>query len=273
MDASSPKLRVGILGAGEVAQVVHLPTLSLLNNIYTITAIYDISTTSTAVCATRFHIPKITSSAAELINDQEIDLIFILTSDEYHESYTIATLAAGKNVMVEKPLTLSVPSAQRILDAERHAPNGARVFVGYMRRYAPSFVHAFRRECASMDRILYARSRGIIGPNSYFVGQSGMFPVKPTTTTAADSVTAGSGDERARLLAGLLQEAFGGREVSQEMRGFCRFLGSLGSHDLSLMREALGGPPTAVTAVSANEPFYTAMFVVSACRWEVLVHV
>ena len=246
------KLHVGILGAGEVAQVIHLPTLSLLSNLYTIAAVCDISATSIAFCASRYDIPVATTDAEILISNPEIDVIFNLTSDEFHETYTIAALRAGKNVMVEKPLTLSLASGQRILDAERNAPNGARVFVGYMRRYAPSFVNAFRRECATMEKIVYARSRGIVGPNSYFVGQSGTFPIKAT------DFPPGSSEERAKLLDGLLEEAFEGKQITTERRDFGRFLGSLGSHDLSLLREALGSP-VAVTAVSTNEPFYSAM--------------
>ena len=41
---------------------------------------------------------------------------------------------------------------------------------------------------------------------------------------------------------------------------YYRFLGSLGSHDLSLMREALGGLPESIGAVSINDPFYSAVF-------------
>lgn len=61
--------------------------------------------------------------------------------------------------MIEKPITLSIPSAQRIIDAEQQAPNGARVFVGYMRRYAKSFTQTFKREVDGIGRILYARAR------------------------------------------------------------------------------------------------------------------
>ena len=179
----------------------------------------------------------------------------ILTSDEFHETFAIAALRAGKNVMVEKPLTLSVASARRIVEAEREAPGGARVFVGYMRRYAASFVGAFRRECEGIERILYARSRGIAGDNSYFVGQSGTFPVKGT------DFPKGADEERRGLLDGLLREAWGEeeREVTGERREYCRFLGTLGSHDLSLLREVLGSP-RAVTGVSTHAPFYSAMF-------------
>jgi predicted dehydrogenase len=158
-------IHVGVIGAGEVAQLLHLPTLQLLNHLYRIVAVCDLSPKAVGFCTSRHHIPTGTTDPYEVIDSPHIDLIFNLTSDEFHETYTIAALA-GKHVMVEKPLSLSLPSAQRIIDAEKKARNGARVFVGYMRRYAPTFVNAFKREVASIDKILYARSRGIVGPNA-----------------------------------------------------------------------------------------------------------
>ncbi|KAI9697210.1 MAG: hypothetical protein M1836_004774 [Candelina mexicana] len=249
----APKvLNIGLIGAGEVAQVIHLPTLSLLPHLYRIISISDLSPTTLSSIQSRYPTIKTTTDPLSIISSSEIDVVFILTSDEYHETYTIAALAAGKHVMVEKPLTLSAASAERILEAERKATNGARVFVGYMRRYAPSFVGAFKREVEGIDRVLYARCRGIVGPNAYFVNQSGTSPVKNT------DFPEGSLAERDRLLDGLLQEAFEAKEVTKERRDFCRFLGSLGSHDLSLMRETLGFPES-VAGVSVNEPFYSAI--------------
>ena len=55
-----------------------------------------------------------------------------------------------------------------------------------------------------------------------------------------------------------MAEAFNGPTSAKNMK-FCRFLGSLGSHDLSLMREAIGFPES-VCGVSANERFYSAIF-------------
>lgn len=75
--------------------------------------------------------------------------------------------------MLEKPLTLSTPSAERILAAERAAPNGARVFVGYMRRYARSFTKSFMREFEGLGMVMYARVRDFSGPNARFVDESG----------------------------------------------------------------------------------------------------
>jgi len=162
-------LRVGVISVGEVTQVIHLPTLQLHDHLYTVFAISDVSLKTLSSCASRYKIHFATINPYDIINEPDIDVILILTSDEFHETYTTAALKAGKHVMLEKPLTLCVPSAQRIVDAETTAPNGARVFVGYMRRYAPNFVNAFKSEISSIDKILYARCRGIVGPNSYFV--------------------------------------------------------------------------------------------------------
>ncbi|KAF2725480.1 NAD(P)-binding protein [Polychaeton citri CBS 116435] len=249
----TPKLRVGILGAGEVAQVIHLPTLALLSDLFTTVSVCDISAQTAAHCAQKFHVSHSTTDPHAVIKHPDVDVVFVLTSDEQHCPLAVATLQAGKHVMIEKPITLSLPSAQRIIDAEKTAPNGARVFVGYMRRYATTFTQAFKREVGGIPRILYARSRDIVGPNSFFVSQSGTFQKR------WEDFPDGAGAERERLMSALVGETFGGGEVTKEMYQYCRFLGSLGSHDLSLMREALGFPES-VEAVSANEPFYSAIF-------------
>lgn len=202
-------------------------------------------------CASKFHIPLATTDPDDLFQSHDIDVIFILTSDEYHEPYAIAALEAGKHVMIEKPVSLSIQSAKRMIEAEKTAA-GPRIFVGYMRRYAASFTQAFKREIASIPRILYGRVRDFSGPNAKFVSESGTFQVKN------GDFPPGSGKERARRVDSLLSEAFHGRPITEQRSNFCRFLGSLGSHDLSLMREVLGLPQN-VIGVSANHPFYSAV--------------
>jgi D-serine deaminase-like pyridoxal phosphate-dependent protein len=121
-----------------------------------------------------------------------------------------------------------------------------------MRRYAPSYLRAFKREVASIPRILYARVRDFSGPNAQFVDQSGTFQVKGTDFPPEAT------EERNARLAALYAEAFPNQEITPEKRRMCHFLGSLGSHDLSLMRETIGVPEK-VVGVSANDLFYSAI--------------
>jgi predicted dehydrogenase len=204
-------------------------------------------------CAEKYHIALSTTDPEDIFKHPDIDVIFNLTSDEFHEYYTIAALKAGKHVMLEKPITLSLPSVERIIEAEQQALNNARVFVGYMRRYAKSFTQTFKREVATIPRILYARSRDFSGPNAKFVSESGTFQVNNTDFSVRAAV------ERQERLDALFGEAFPGQTVTPEMEQYCRFLGGLGSHDISLMREILGFPD-AVAGVSVNHPFYSAIF-------------
>ncbi|CAH0027486.1 unnamed protein product [Clonostachys rhizophaga] len=248
--SSSRILGVGIIGAGEVFQVCHGPCLFLLSHQYKIESVCDISQTQLNHSATKFHIPHTTSEPQEVIDNPKVDVVFILTSDDSHEALAIASLKANKHVFVEKPMTLSIPSAERILAAQNKST--AKAFVGYMRRYAPSYVNAFKREIATIPKILYARVRDFSGPNAQFVNQSGTFQVKGT------DFPPGATEERNQRFESLFKEAFPGQEVTDEKRRLCRFLGSLGSHDLSLMRETLGFPE-AVLGASANDPFYSAI--------------
>ncbi|KAI0153269.1 myo-inositol 2-dehydrogenase [Xylariaceae sp. FL1272] len=245
------RIRVGVIGAGEVFQICHGPCLLLMSHLYSIEAICDISATCIEHCARKFHIPQKTTNPDDVISNPDVDLVMVLASDDVHAPLAIAALKAGKRVFVEKPLTLSLPSAQAILDAEK-AAGGNRVFVGYMRRYAPSYTQAFMREISTIPKILYARVRDFSGPNANFTTQSGTFAIKPTDFPPE------SGPKRDARLEILFREAFPGQEITTAHRQYCRFLGSLGSHDISLMRETLGFPDK-ISSVSANEPFYTAM--------------
>ncbi|PWY83087.1 myo-inositol 2-dehydrogenase [Aspergillus sclerotioniger CBS 115572] len=250
---SSPqRLSVGIIGAGEVFQVCHGPCLLLLSHLFKIESICDLSPKTVDHCAAKFFIPHKTATPQEVIDNPNVQVIFILTSDDSHAPLAIASLKAGKNVFIEKPVSLSLPSVESIIAAEKAAPGNARVFVGYMRRYAPSYLQAFKREIATIPKILYARIRDFSGPNAQFVNQSGTFQVKHSDYPPHAT------EERNRCLDTLFAEVFPDQDITDEKKNYCRFLGSLGSHDISLMRETLGFPEE-VVGVSVHDPFYSAI--------------
>ncbi|KIW63657.1 hypothetical protein PV04_08642 [Phialophora macrospora] len=254
MTATPRIVKVGIIGCGEITQVAHIPTLCFLSDLFTITYLCDVSAESLKHNAQKVinHVPQTTQDPAELCASPDVELVFIASSDEYHAIHVIEALKYDKHVFIEKPMALCLRDADAIIEAEERSKG--RVMVGYMRRYAAAFLEAVK-EVGGMDKILYARVRDIIGPNSHFVAQSGTFP-KVFKDFSLDIVR--DKNERASELAHQALSAECGLAVTAESTRMWRLLGGLGSHDLSAMREVLGMPQRALGA-SLKLPFWSAL--------------
>jgi predicted dehydrogenase len=152
-------VNIGIIGCGEVSQVIHIPTLNHMSDFYKITYLCDISPGALAFCSQKVinHIPKTTVDAGELCQSPDVDVVFVANADEYHVLHTLLALKYDKHVFVEKPMAMTLAGASSILQAE--AASRGRVMVGYMRRYAAVFIDAVQ-EIGGLDKILYARIRG-----------------------------------------------------------------------------------------------------------------
>ncbi|KAJ5105312.1 hypothetical protein NUU61_002659 [Penicillium alfredii] len=276
---STPVLRVGILGATDTAQATYLPILHSDPTHFHLSIIYDPNPEVTQHCQAQFKIPYRTSVADDVLRHAGIDLVLNLLPMEDREQYTVAALKAGKHVMVEAPLSLSIPGWQHIRGAikKRNATtatgvttqsngdtnnsveskNNPKIFVSCAYRYAPCFTEVFKKELASLDRIYYARCRNIAGAPS----------INPRPTTNGNKPTkngtngAATNPNTTAQFRALLADVFGGPEedLTPDRAAFCRFLGTRGGHDLSLMRECLG-LPDAVSSVSITVPFYSVVF-------------
>jgi hypothetical protein len=236
---SSPQsLHTDHSSCGEITQVAHIPTLGFLSDKFKVTYLCDVSDGALAHCASKVtgEKPHTTRSAETLCSAPEVDIVMIANSDAFHVPHALLALHHGKTVFIEKPMALSLKDADSIIALEKDSPG--KVMVGYMRRYASAFIDAVK-EIGSLDQVQYARVRDIVGPNSDFVGQSGTFPKVFSDFRAEDSSELAA-KTREFLEQGLSAEL--GIEVSEDTANQWRNLGSLGSHDLSAMREALGMP-------------------------------
>jgi predicted dehydrogenase len=155
-----------------------------LSDYFKITYLCDISEQALFHCAGKItgEPPQTTTSAEELIQSSDVDLVFVCSAHDYHSQHVILALQHDKPVFVEKPMCMTLRDADAIIQTEKRSKGW--VMVGYMRRYASAFTAALK-EIEAMERISYARVRGsiprctnvdIIGPNSYFVTQSATFP-------------------------------------------------------------------------------------------------
>ena len=127
-------LRVGLLGLGAIAQVVHLPVLHSLEGV-TLAGVCDVDRPKATAIANRFGGPRIYQKDEEVFNDPEIDAVVICTPSYLHNTQAIAALEAGKHVLIEKPLSIRAEDAEEVLKvAER---TGKTLMVAMNNRYRP----------------------------------------------------------------------------------------------------------------------------------------
>jgi len=234
------RVRVGVVGLGEAGQIIHLPILDSLSDRYDITAICDVSPTLLTVMGERYRIPEDARHLdhRDLAAREDVDVVFVINSTEYHAETALAAIAAGKHVLIEKPVCLTLEEANAIIRARDAA--GVQVMVGYMRRFAPAFLEAVDH-VRSLNEIRYVRVRDIIGHNRLMIEQSSvvMYPDDIPDALKRDR------QERNRRMT---REAIG--DVPPALVRAYGLLTGLSSHDLSAMRELLGGPPKRVISAA-----------------------
>ncbi|NED95869.1 Gfo/Idh/MocA family oxidoreductase [Phytoactinopolyspora alkaliphila] len=225
---SPAPLKVGVVGLGEVAQVVHLPILSSRPDLFEIAAVCDVSPNLVSLLGERYGVPGRYIDADSFMA-HDLDAVMVLTSDEYHTDLVIAACRAGKHVFVEKPICLNLRDGEAILKERNNA--GVQVMVGYMRRYAPAFLQAVD-EVRSWDAVNHASLRDIIGQNRLLIDQS--------SVVARFDVPAEVAADRDRRAREQVAEAIG--DVPSDLVRAYRMLCGLAIHDISAMREILGSP-------------------------------
>lgn len=130
------KINWGIIGCGDVTEVKSGPAFTKTEN-SSLVAVMRRDAAKAKDYAERHQVGAWYSDAASLINDPNVNAIYIATPPSSHEEYTLAAIAAGKPVYVEKPMTVDAASAQRMADAA--AKNNIKLVVAHYRREQPLF--------------------------------------------------------------------------------------------------------------------------------------
>jgi predicted dehydrogenase len=131
---TSERLRVGIIGGGAIAQVAHLPVLKKLKTVE-VQAICDTDLPKARALADRFGVKDALDDIEDLLRNEELDAVVISSPNHLHEAHVLAALSANLHVLVEKPLTVTTASVQRILKAAEKRDR--IVMVGMNHRYRP----------------------------------------------------------------------------------------------------------------------------------------
>lgn len=130
--ATRAPVRVALLGAGSIAQVMHLPILTRMRGVEVV-AIADRDAHTARTIAGRFGVPRVATRSAEVLTD-DVDAVVVCTPSNRHEAQVRAALHAGKHVLVEKPLALTERGVAELLEEE-----GAegRLMVAMNQRFRP----------------------------------------------------------------------------------------------------------------------------------------
>jgi predicted dehydrogenase len=235
------KLKTGLIGLGEVAQIIHLPVLEALDDRFEISALCDVSPGLLQWAGEQYRVQNLYQDANELVAQKDLDAVFVLNSSEFHAECAIAAALQGKHVLVEKPMVLTTADADALIAAKNKT--GVQVMVGYMRRFAPAFTQAVE-EVKTLEQINYAKIRDIIGPNHFFIGQT-------SNVRRFNDLPESANEKRRATSRRMIEQEIG--DVPQEIKNVYNALCGLACHDLSAMRELIGMPRRVVSATQWND--------------------
>jgi len=126
------RLRIGVLGAGAIAQAAHFESCTKARNA-DLAAICDVAEDLRERMAVTHGAGKSYGDYDLMLADPDIDAVIIATADAFHVPASLRALAAGKHVLCEKPVGVTVEEAEGLRQAVRQS---GRVFqVGHMKRF------------------------------------------------------------------------------------------------------------------------------------------
>jgi len=128
----SESLRIGVVGAGAIAQVAHLAVLGKLPDVE-IAGICDTDVAKAQALAGRFRVPEVYDDIEELLHFTKPDAVVVCTPNHLHEVHVITALGAGAAVLCERPLALTTAGVARVMAARDEA--GLPVMVGMNHRF------------------------------------------------------------------------------------------------------------------------------------------
>ena len=157
----SNKLRVAIIGCGGIANGKHLPSLKKLEQVEMV-AFCDIEIKKAEKAAIEYGTPEaaVYKNYKQLLEDESIDVVHVLTPNISHAEISIASMEAGKHVMCEKPMAKTSEEAKLMVEtAER---TGKKLTIGYNNRFRPDsqYLHNVCKQ-GDLGEVYYARAHAI----------------------------------------------------------------------------------------------------------------
>jgi len=110
------RMKVGLLGCGDIARKAYLPFTQEQQDVYEVVALFDVRRGVAEQLAADFGIAKVHESAGALIADPEVEIVLNLTHPAGHAPLNLAALKAGKHAYCEKPFAITLDEGRAVLD-------------------------------------------------------------------------------------------------------------------------------------------------------------
>lgn len=132
------KTKIGLIGAGKISEI-HLKTI-MKNPVAEVIAICDVDEKRAKQQAKKYRIDHVYSEWQDLLKDKNVQLVHILLPNFLHAKISIEALKNGKDVLCEKPLTISVNEVKRIKESLKKI--NKKVFVKHYNRFSKAHIYA-----------------------------------------------------------------------------------------------------------------------------------
>ncbi len=155
-------IRWGFIGCGEVTEKKSGPAFSLVPG-SSVHAVMSRNKDKARSYAERHGIPKWYTDAQELVNDPDVNAVYIATPPSSHATFAIMAMKAGKPVYVEKPLAATYDECLRVGRISQQT--GVPCFVAYYRRHLPYFLKVRELvESGAIGRVINVQIRFAVPP-------------------------------------------------------------------------------------------------------------
>ena len=133
------KINIAVIGCSGMAEG-HMYGVTDNSDKANLYGICDIDNERLMLRKEKFNLDVAVNDYMELVNDPNVDAAVIVTPDQLHLEMTVAFLRAGKDVLCEKPMALSLSECEEMMRVERET--GRRLMIGQVCRCTPAFVQA-----------------------------------------------------------------------------------------------------------------------------------
>jgi len=242
----SGPLRVGVVGCGGIAQMMHLPTLAERPDLFKVVALADLNGATLEAVGRRYGVTGLHPDYRDLVSRADVDAVLLLASGS-HEDAAVLALQAGKHLFVEKPLGFSLEETERIAAVARRSRG--RLMVGYHKRFDPGYLEA-RKEVRSLRDLRYVEVTVLHPDDGAYREHHALLPVPeaPRTPPGEDELRRAVVREAMEgPLAGAVTATVGADAPVEHRVGAFLLFQSL-VHDANAVRGMLGEPEHVVSA-------------------------